>query len=182
MERLDFFVHEVFKLKRKKRAGWIRHDVENSESVAEHSFGTAILALILSHRFGLDSDKTTKMALVHDFAEYSVPDFTPFDDISQEEKFRLEKEAIENISSTLEDGEEILSLWQEFENGETNESKFVRKLDKLEMMFQTIEYAEEQPDKDLELFWKMIESFEFGELKEIFESLRNKKQASKIKD
>lgn len=172
MERLNPFVHEVFKLKRKDRAGWIRHGIENPESVAEHSFGTAILALVLSEKFGLDSSKTVKMGLIHDLAEYAVPDFTPFDDITPEDKFRLEEEAMKKLCSSLENGDEILMLWYEIEKGESLEAQFIRRLDKLEMMFQAKEYAEEQPDKDLELFWEMIEEFEFGELASFLHSLK----------
>ena len=178
MERLNQLVHEVFKLKRKDRAGWIRHGIENPESVAEHSFGTAILALVLADKFGLNSNKTVKMALIHDLAEYDVPDFTPFDNITSKEKFRLEKEAMENLCSNLDNGEEILQLWYELENGETREARFVRRLDKLEMMFQAKEYAEEQPGKDLELFWEMIQGFEFEELAPIFDSLKESRSSS----
>jgi hypothetical protein len=40
------------------------------------------------------------------------------------------------------------------------------------MMFQAEEYAREQPDKDLELFWEIQDDFDFGELAEIFNLLK----------
>lgn len=36
--------------------------------------------------------------------------------------------------------QEIFSLWQEYENGETMEAKFVKDLDKFEMILQAFEY------------------------------------------
>lgn len=175
MERLNEFIHEVGQLKRRDRAGWVRRGIENPESVAEHSWRTAVLVLILADRFGIDSTKTVKMALVHDLAEAQVPDFTPFDDISHEEKFRLEENAMKDLCSKLENGQELLGLWYKLESGETPEARFVKKLDKLEMMFQTKEYEEEQPDKDLQLFWEMIRDFDFGELQHIFKELQANK-------
>jgi len=176
MERLNQFIHDVGKLKRKDRAGWVRHGVENPESVAEHSFRTAILALVLSDKFGLDSNKTVKMALVHDLAEAQIPDFTPFDNLSTEEKFKLEQETMKNLCANITNGEQVLELWYELEAGKTKEARFVKKLDKLEMMFQAREYGDEQPDKDLELFWQMIQDFDFDELSSVFEELISEKE------
>lgn len=172
MEKLNNFIHDAYRLKRKDRAGWVRRGIENPESVAEHSFGVALIALVLSEKFGLDSNRAVKMGLIHDLAEYSVPDFTPFDNVPQEKKFRLEEEAMKKLCSELENGDEILTLWYELEKGESPEAQFIKRLDKLEMMFQAKEYAQEQPEKDLELFWEMIEDFEFGELGEIFNKLK----------
>ena len=36
--------------------------------------------------------------------------------------------------------QEIFSLWREYENGETMEAKFVKDLDKFEMILQAFEY------------------------------------------
>lgn len=36
--------------------------------------------------------------------------------------------------------QEIFSLWQEYENGETMEAKFVKDLDKFELILQAFEY------------------------------------------
>ena len=70
------------------------------------------------------------MALVHDLAESQVPDFTPFDNITPEEKYRLEEEAMKKLCFNIPSGDHILSLWYEHEDGKTEEAKFVRKLDK----------------------------------------------------
>lgn len=173
------FVHDVGKLKRKDRAGWVRHQIETPESVAEHSFRTAVLALVLAEKFGLDVNKTVKMAIIHDLAEYKVPDLTPFDNVTEEEKFRQEEQAMQKLCAKVECGPDIMSLWYEIEEGKSPEAQFIRRLDKLEMMFQAQEYAQEQPDKDLELFWEMIKGFDFGDLSHIFNSLKQGRKSDK---
>jgi len=173
------FVHDVGKLKRKDRAGWIRHQIETPESVAEHSFRIGILALVLAEKFGLDVNKTVKMAIIHDLAEYKVPDLTPFDNVTKEEKFRLEEQAMQELCTKVESGPAIMGLWYEIEKGKTPEAQFIKRLDKLEMMFQAQEYMQEQPDKDLELFWEMIEEFDFGDLLDIFNSLKQSRRLDK---
>ncbi|WP_016879782.1 HD domain-containing protein, partial [Chlorogloeopsis fritschii] len=47
-------------LKQLYRQGWLRHGIEPKycESVAEHSFGVALLALFLADEYSLDLDKT----------------------------------------------------------------------------------------------------------------------------
>ena len=86
---------------------------------------------------------------------------------------------MKELTSKIEDGDHMLELWREFEEGKTPEAQFVKIIDKLEMMFQAEEYETEQPDKDLESFWEGIEGFDFGDVNEIFDYLRlNRTKAS----
>ena len=55
-ENLVGFLIEVGKLKKLNRKGWIIHRVKNSESVADHSFRTSIMAYLLAKRFGLNKE------------------------------------------------------------------------------------------------------------------------------
>ena len=61
-------IHTLENLKKTKRTGWIRAGVVNPESVADHSFRMAFLALILGKDMGVDTQKAVCMALVHDIA------------------------------------------------------------------------------------------------------------------
>lgn len=175
---INQFIHDVGKLKRKDRAGWVKHKIKSPESVAEHNFRMAVMALVLSEKNGLDQNKCVKMALVHDIPEYNTPDYTPFDKIGTDEKHHKEEIAMRELCAQIENGDELFELWNEYREGVSAEAKFVKKLDKLEMMFQAEEYAEEQSDKDLELFWKMQADFDFGELTGIFELLRKKRTST----
>ena len=101
----------------------------------------------------LDIPKCTKMALVHDMAESLVGDITPMDGIGKEEKNRRETETMDYISRTLlgavgkggrEAGESLRAVWQEYEDNETLEAKFVHDVDKLELVLQMVEYEKAQ--------------------------------------
>merc|ERR1719228_2997055 len=92
------------------------------------------------------------MALVHDLAESLIGDLVTEgeshrqDKITREEKIRRERQALHGICDALggEVGEEIRSLWEEFEAGDTSEARHLRDLDKFEMVLQASEYEESQ--------------------------------------
>lgn len=170
-EQLHEFIYDIGKLKRKDRSGWIRHGIQNPESVAEHSFRMGIMAFVIAPRYGLDPDKCLKMAIFHDLGESKIPDYTPFDNISKEDKFIEEEAAMRELCAKVGNGDDILSLWYEFEEGKTPEAIFVRGLDRLEMLFQAEEYAQEQSTKDLELFWEMSSADQFGPVLDIYFAL-----------
>jgi putative hydrolases of HD superfamily len=135
----------LMRLKRLYRQGWLKRGLpeELCESVAEHSFGTALLALLLAGKSGecggfgrLDSCKAALLALVHEMGEAYAGDITPVDGVSREEKAALERGAIRRVLEGHPDREWFLSLWEEFEEGATPEAAFVRQLDRLEMGLQ----------------------------------------------
>lgn len=131
-------------LKHLYRQGWLRRGVprERCESVAEHSLGVALLACWLADSFypQLDQDKLVLMALVHDFGEVYAGDIIPQDDLSPAEKYQLELDSVQRVFSCLPGGERYISLWLEFESGETPEARLLRQVDRLEMGFQSAVY------------------------------------------
>lgn len=142
MEPLIRFFAQATRLKTLKRAGWGRCGVEACESVADHTFGVALLALCLLPKnpvHGIDRDHCVAIALAHDLAESVVGDITPHDAVEPEEKHRREEAAMRELAATLGD-DELLNLWQEFEQGETEEAKCVRDLDVIEMAHQAKVY------------------------------------------
>ncbi|MCI31846.1 HD domain-containing protein 2-like, partial [Trifolium medium] len=52
-----------------KRSGWVRRDVKNPESIADHMYRMSLMALIAPDVPGLDRNKCIKMTIVHDIAE-----------------------------------------------------------------------------------------------------------------
>jgi putative hydrolase of HD superfamily len=134
------FLETASKLKTLDRAGWRRCGVEPCESVAEHTFGVALLAL-LTPQSGINRDHCIALALVHDLAESIVGDLTPHDAVAPEEKHRRERAAMEELYAAL--GERrILELWEEFEAAATPEAKLVRDLDVIEMAAQACAYVD----------------------------------------
>ena len=125
------------RLKALYRQGWLQRNVpENkTESVADHVFGTALLALLLCPP-ELNKLKVLEIALLHETGECIIGDLTPWDNLTDEEKSRMELEAVEKILGQLPESERLISLWKEFEYETSAEGIFVRQLDKLEMGLQ----------------------------------------------
>lgn len=165
------FMGHVGDLKKLERTGWVRRGIKNPESVADHSFRTTIMALVLAKRAGVDQSKAVKMTLIHELAESIIGDLTPSDGVSQEKKHQLEVDAFKELCADIDNGDGLLGLFQEFENNETPEAQFVKRLDKLEMMFQAHEYGIDQPNIDLKSFWDYIKGFDFGDLKDVYDDL-----------
>ncbi|KAI6139800.1 HD domain-containing protein [Pisolithus tinctorius] len=144
-DRLAFF-HVLERLKIQKRTGWINRNIPNPESIADHMYRMAILAMCTSDA-NLNISKCVLMCIVHDLAEAQVGDITPSEGISKEEKKRLESEAMHNFVHDMLHGSEaalkIEALWREYEEQQTKEAKFVKDLDRLEMALQAREYEKE---------------------------------------
>jgi len=154
------FALTVGKLKKLKRTGWIRHGIPDSESVAEHIFRLAILTMFLANKVGVDSDKSLKMALIHDLGEATIGDIVTRrgKKVLSNTKQKLDKEraALDTILS-LVDAEEYTDLFDEYKEQKTKEAQFVYQLDKLEMAIQAYEYEKEH-GVDLEEFFESAHS------------------------
>ncbi len=130
------------RLKRVVRAGWTRFPIEYPESVAAHSWGLALIALLTCPP-ELDREKVVTLALIHDLAEVIVGDITPFDGVSEEDKRVQEEQALADILGSHPRSEELQSMWQEFEDRTTPEGAFVSDLDKLDMGLQAEIYEQD---------------------------------------
>lgn len=140
----DFF-YLALELKKVPRKGWkSKADIEHPESVADHSYGTAIMAMVLSDLQKLDTQKIIKMALLHDLAETVIGDFMP-GEISKEIKNTSENDAMKEILSKLPESiaEEYLKIWQEYLQANTRESILLHDVDKMEMAIQAAKYSSE---------------------------------------
>jgi len=151
------FAKYVGKLKRVKRTGWLVAGIKNPESVAEHSFRLAILCMILGDRLKLNTEKFIKMALTHDLTESVVGDLVLERGrkrvMSLKKKFKLESDAVEKIFSEIENSQEYIKLWREFQEQKTPEAQLLKQLDKFEMVIQALEYEGKVNSKKLDEFW-----------------------------
>ncbi|KAJ0392424.1 hypothetical protein P43SY_007592 [Pythium insidiosum] len=152
------FLRICGRLKQLKRTGWVNNHVHLPESVADHMYRMGICGLLIDEvNPSVNRSKCIKMAIVHDLAESLVGDITPHDGrVSNEDKHRMEREALEKICATLGDSPaaaEIKSLWHEYEQGTTEEARMVKDFDKFEMILQADEYERAQ-DKRLDDFFR----------------------------
>jgi putative hydrolase of HD superfamily len=145
----DFF-YLVSELKKVPRKGWKEKvGIDKPESVADHSFGTAIMAMVFSDIKDLDTEKIVKMALLHDLAESITGDFIP-NEISKENKKNAENEAMEDILSKLplNTVTQYKDIWREFQECKTKESILLHDIDRLEMAVQATKYFSEGYSKE----------------------------------
>lgn len=133
-------------LKDKIRTGWINWNVskERLESIAEHIYGTCILAIGIDSEFDMDINlnKVIKMLVLHELEEVIIGDLTPYDTITKEEKLELGKQAVSKVLENLIKKEEYEKLLNEFNANETPEAKFAFCCDKLEADLQAKIYTE----------------------------------------
>ena len=125
-----------FELKGLPRTGWIQNGVSNPETVASHSWGMSLLAMKLCPK-NLDLSKVLQICIVHDLPESIVGDITPYDGVPKEDKKNMESEAMKNIAP------EFFELWEEYENQSSQEAKFVKRMDKLDMSVQAMIYKKQ---------------------------------------
>jgi len=129
---LDFIV-EIEKLK-----SVIRNTrpvgLERYENSAEHSWHVCLSALMLKDYANkpVDINRVIKMLLIHDLGEIDAGDTIIYASETTENK-RNEEAGLKRIVDLLPDGqgEVYLSLWHEFEAGETAESKYAKAIDRV---------------------------------------------------
>ena len=154
---IENFFQKVLELKNVPRQGWKEKlGVNNPESVADHSYSTAMMSMVLSDLEGLDTEKIIKMALLHDLAESVIGDVTP-DEIKGERKISIENKAmiqiLENLPSNV--AEQYIILWDDFQKNSSKEANLLHEIDKLEMAFQAKFYLDEGISKEkLRSFFK----------------------------
>ena len=107
------------------------------ESVAEHSWRIALMAMLLRHEFPeLDIDKVTKMCLIHDLGECFTGDIPTFLKTKADEKSEddLLGQWVRTLPAPISD--EMNALYAEMNALETPEAKLYKSLDKLEAVIQ----------------------------------------------
>ncbi|XP_055857500.1 uncharacterized protein LOC129920251 [Episyrphus balteatus] len=135
------FMELVGNLKHTKRTGWVLRDVDDCESISGHMYRMSMMTFLLEETEGLNRIRCMELALVHDLAESLVGDLTPFCGVAKEDKKAMELKAMADICKLVEPrGKRIMELFEEYEEGQSAESKFVKDLDRLDMVMQAFEY------------------------------------------
>lgn len=133
-KQLDFML-ELDKMKNIYRQTYVLHE-DRKENDAEHSWHLAILAFLLSEYAAepIDTLRVMKMVLLHDVVEIDAGDTFCYDAEGYKSKAEREENAAQRIFGMLPDDQktEYYSLWREFEDGKTYESKFAALLDRMQ--------------------------------------------------
>ncbi len=163
--KIIIFLTELMRLKSVPRTGWLLRGVRDVESVADHSFGVAFIAMLLadlaqSRAMELNVEKVLRMALLHDLTEARTGD------LPATIKRYVDPSMLHTMDERIADemfaglgaiGEEYLRLWREYEERVSLESRIVKAADKLDMLLQACEY-EQGGARSLQEFWTNSET------------------------
>ncbi len=133
MKRSAQFLFEVGMLKRTPRTGY-QFLGSGSESVADHSFRTAVIGYVLaSQEPDADLNKVILMCLFHDLPEARTGDHNY---VNKRYVRADEERAIRDQVRELLFGDEIISLTQEFNTDDTLEARLARDADQLDLILE----------------------------------------------
>src|SRR5215475_8767710 len=165
MAGLISFLAEFMRLKSVPRIGWLLRGVRDVESVAAHSFGVAVISMLLADRarargVEVNVERLLRMALLHDMTETRTGDLPStikryFDKAS----IKAADESIaKEIFTELGDlSGPYLELWSDYEHRISIESRLVKAADKLDLLVQSREY-EKGGARSLQEFWDTADS------------------------
>ena len=130
------FVLEINKVKNVFRRTHV--DSQRCENDAEHSWHIAVMIYLLREYANEDFDvaKAMLMALIHDVVEIDAGDTYAYDSNALSTQQEREQVAAERIFGILpkDQKQEMISLFNEFEEGKTPEARFARVMDNLQPM------------------------------------------------
>lgn len=114
----------------------LKSDGKTFENDAEHAWHMALMCLLLGEYANEDIDllKTISMILIHDVVEIDAGDTYAYDDEGKKSQRERELKAADRLFGLLPDdqGEKFRALWEEFEEGKTNEAKFAHTMDNVQ--------------------------------------------------
>ncbi len=170
------FLRRAVGLKGLARQGWVDREVPNPESVADHTYGVTMMALVLGEMALLDTGHLVKLALLHDLPEVELGDATPYEPVlargtglaeallrwrelmtpeelaaHKRDKESREAQAVTELATYLDGSAAaaVQALWAEYREGRSPEARFVAQLDKIEALLQAIEYRAAGHDADV---------------------------------
>ena len=135
MTRLADFVFEAGMLRKTPRTGY-QFLGSGTETVAEHSFRTAIIGYILGTMAGVAPERVAMLCLFHDFHEARIGDFNYVNSMYNTAQSRL---AMEHATRGTGLEEALLPLWDEQEYGTTPEARLAHDADQIDLIANLVE-------------------------------------------
>jgi putative hydrolases of HD superfamily len=133
------FIKEIDKLKYIQRKTKLFNS-DRHENDAEHSWHLAMMTIVLAEHSDkpIDVLKVLKMVLIHDIVEIDAGDTFIYDTLKNHTNTEQELFAAKRIFGLLpvEQAEEFIAIWEEFEEGITDDAKFAKSMDRFEPLLQ----------------------------------------------
>ncbi|HEY0931898.1 MAG TPA: HD domain-containing protein [Gemmatimonas sp.] len=131
------FLRAAESLKHSPRTSWT--STGTPETVAAHTWRLCLMALVVAPRFpGIDVGKLLRICLVHDLGEAISGDISAVLQAGAPSKAEQERQDLLQLVAPLPVNarEEIVALWDEYEQAQSPEAKIAKGLDKLETILQ----------------------------------------------
>lgn len=139
IEKQVSFIKEIDKVKYILRQSKLFNS-DRRENDAEHSWHLAVMAIVLAEHSDkpIDLLKVLKMVLIHDIVEIEAGDTFFYSSTENHDNREEEFAAAKRIFGILpkEQAKELIAIWKEFEDAETDEAKFAKSLDRFEPLLQ----------------------------------------------
>lgn len=153
---------ELQRLKGLDRTGWtLRGFANGTESVAAHSFGVSVTAMLLADELiaqgvTIDVEKILRISLLHDWAEARVGDMprTATMYFGSEVRKQAETAAFRDLTN---DNKVYTSLYHEYEERNTLEARLVKAADVIDLLVQALA-LERAGGRGLDEFWEVAEN------------------------
>lgn len=153
---------ELQRLKGLERTGWmLRGIAQGAESVAAHSYGVAVAAMLLADELQargvrVDVERVLRIALLHDWAEARVGDLprTATEYFGVEARKRAERAAFDDIvgGAGASAADRYNELHGEYEERASLEARLVKAADVIDLLVQTLAF-ERAGVRGLNEFW-----------------------------
>ena len=156
---------ELQRLKRLDRTGWVLRGFANgTESVASHSFGVSVTAMLLADALlaqgvTVNVEKMLRIALLHDWAEARVGDMprTATLYFGSEARKQAETAAFSDLTEPVDQNAVYSTLYHEYEERNTLEARLVKAADVIDLLIEALA-LERAGGRGLDEFWEVAEN------------------------
>ncbi|MGB7926286.1 MAG: HD family hydrolase [Pyrinomonadaceae bacterium] len=183
---------EIQRLKSLERTGWMLRGLPpGMESVAAHSYGVAVAAMMLADEaqargLAVDVERLLRVALMHDWAEARLGDMPRTGSVyfNADDRRRAERAAFDDIVRGLGARFETKysELHEDYEHRRSLEARLVKAADIIDLLTQVLAF-ERAGARGLDEFWEGVAEREFhldgvaGEIvDELFKALLDARQ------
>ncbi len=142
------FLTELQRLKALPRTGWLLRGIRDVESVASHTCGVAVTAMVLADLLRsrgqvIDGEAVLRMALLHDLTEARMGDLpSTIKPLFDPGVLRLaeERAAADLLAPLGQLAAGYQEQWLAYEQRQSLEARIVKAADKLDLLLQAVEY------------------------------------------
>ncbi|HEV7859868.1 MAG TPA: HD family hydrolase [Pyrinomonadaceae bacterium] len=150
------------------RTGWtLRGQAPGAESVAAHSYGVAVAAMMLADEVrargvAVDMERVLRVALMHDWAEARLGDMprTAVEYFGAETRRKAERAAFDDIVREAAGAESYSALHEDYELRESLEARLVKAADIIDLLVQALAF-ERAGVRGLDEFWEGVAGRDF---------------------